>query len=170
MSNGAYDVIVVGGGPGGLFLNHGITRSHAWKRTPQWDFLIDNVFPNAELDHVSHLCETLEGADFEVLDAEGLRPHYALTCRRWAERLRANEHRAIDLVGRRRYRTWLLYLTASSLGFEQRSIGLHQVLVQRPDPEAVAEPATREEIYRGWPRHALRAADRDVGMRRARAG
>jgi cyclopropane-fatty-acyl-phospholipid synthase len=134
--------------PGGLFLNHGITRNRAWRKTPQWEFLVEHVFPNGELDHVSHICDVLEEADLEILDVESLRPHYARTCRLWAERLRANEKKAIALVGERKYRTWLLYLTSASIGFEQRSIGLHQVLVQRADPAAAVAPTTREEIYR----------------------
>lgn len=139
-----YDLLA----PGGLFLSHGITHHRAWRQTPQWEFLIEHVFPNGDLDHVSHTCDVLEEADFEVLDVEGLRPHYARTCRLWAERLRANQRRAIELVGERRYRTWLLYLTSASVGFEQRSIGLHQVLVQRPDEASACVPRTREEIYR----------------------
>lgn len=137
--------------PGGLFLNHGITHHRAWKRNPQWEFLIANVFPNGELDHISHICDVIEEADLEIHDVESLRPHYARTCRLWAERLRENQERAIALVGERKYRTWLLYLTSSSVGFEERSIGLHQVLTSRPDPAAAVVPSTREEIYRDWP-------------------
>lgn len=133
--------------PGGLFLNHGITRNRYWKRTPQWDFLIEHVFPNGELDHVSHISEVMEDARFEVVDVEGLRLHYMRTCRHWAERLRANEEKAIALVGERKYRTWLLYLTSSSVGFEQASIGLHQLLGHKRDPSLLSEPTTRESIY-----------------------
>ena len=133
--------------PGGLFLNHGITHNRAWKRTPQWDFLIEHVFPNGELDHVSHITEVMEEADLEILDVDNLRPHYARTCRHWAERLRANQRRAVELVGERTYRTWLLYLTSSSLAFEQRSLQLHQVLVSRNDARAEVVPTTREEVY-----------------------
>jgi cyclopropane-fatty-acyl-phospholipid synthase len=148
--------------PGGLFLNHGITHNRAWKRTPQWDFLVERVFPNGELDHVSHIADVMEETDFEILDVESLRPHYARTCRQWAERLRANERRAIELVGERTYRTWLLYLTSSSVAFEQRSLGLHQVLVSRPDPAAAVVPTTREAVYQVAPQAPLARA---AGMR-----
>ncbi|MEW6271898.1 MAG: cyclopropane-fatty-acyl-phospholipid synthase family protein [Thermodesulfobacteriota bacterium] len=133
--------------PGGLFLNHGITRSRYWKKTPQWDFLIEHVFPNGELDQVSHIASVMEDARFEVVDVESLRSHYARTCMHWAERLRANEDAAIRLVGERRYRTWLLYLTSSSIGFEQASIGLHQILGAKLEPGMRAVPTTREAIY-----------------------
>jgi len=134
--------------PGGLFLNHGITRNHYWTRTPQWDFLVEHVFPNAELDTVSHISSVMEQSLFEIADVEGLREHYALTCRHWAERLRANQDTAIALVGERKYRTWLLYLTSASVGFEEASIGLHQILgAKRSASVGVPLPTTRESIY-----------------------
>jgi len=147
--------------PRGLFLNHGITRNHYWTRTPQWDFLIEHVFPNGELDTVSHIATVMEQSRFEIADVDGLREHYALTCRHWAERLRANQDKAIALVGERKYRTWLLYLTSSSVGFEQASIGLHQILGAKRDPAAAAVPTTRESIYVDAPAPLARAS----GMR-----
>lgn len=144
--------------PGGLFLNHGITRNHYWKWTPQWDFLLEHVFPNGELDTVSHIASVLEEARFEVADVESLREHYAVTCRQWAERLRANRDKAIALVGERKYRTWLLYLTSSSVGFEQASIGLHQIVALRRNPSARALPTTREPIYVDPPVRLARAS------------
>jgi len=133
--------------PGGLFLNHGITRHRSWRPNPQWAFLVENVFPNGELMHVSYLTERMEEQDLEILDVESLRAHYARTCFHWAENLRANEEAAIALVGKRRYRTWRLYLTASSVNFAEGSINLHQVLARRPDPAGTIAPTTREEIY-----------------------
>ncbi len=133
--------------PGGLFLNHGITRKRHWTWNPQWEFLVENVFPNGELMHVSYITERMEEQNLEVLDVESLRSHYARTCFHWAERLRANEEAAIELVGERTYRVWLLYLAASSVNFEQGEIGLYQVLTGRPDPAARALPSTRDDIY-----------------------
>src|SRR5262249_37457366 len=56
--------------PGGVFLNHGITHRRDWKKTPQWEFLIANVFPNGELDHVSHITDVMEATKLDVLDVE----------------------------------------------------------------------------------------------------
>jgi len=147
--------------PGGLFLNHGITRNQYWTRTPQWDFLVEHVFPNGELDTMSHISTVLEEARFEVVDVESLREHYARTCRQWADRLRANQDRAVALVGERKYRTWLLYLTSASVGFEQASIGLHQILGAKRNPAVAAAPSTREAIYVERPAPLARAS----GMR-----
>src|SRR5438094_149643 len=61
--------------PGGLFLNHGITHEKHWRRTSQTEFFERHVFPNAELDNVSHTLDALEQARFEILDVEALRAH-----------------------------------------------------------------------------------------------
>jgi cyclopropane-fatty-acyl-phospholipid synthase len=134
--------------PGGLFLNHGITHEKDWRRSSQTEFLERHVFPNGEMDNVSHILDVLERARFEILDVESLRAHYARTTRQWVERLQANSERARALVGERVYRTWIAYLASSSVGFTQGSLGLYQVVAARPDP-AVREavPTTREAIY-----------------------
>jgi cyclopropane-fatty-acyl-phospholipid synthase len=141
--------------PGGLFLNHGITHGKHWRRTSQTDFLERYVFPNGEMDNVTHTLDVLERARFELLDVECLRLHYARTTRQWVERLQANAARARELVDERTYRTWVTYLAASSVAFTQGSIGLYQTLAARPDPAVRgAVPATREDIYAGWERPA----------------
>ena len=134
--------------PGGLFLNHGITHEKNWRRSSQTEFLERYVFPNGEMDNVSHILDVLERARFEIRDVESLREHYARTTQHWVERLQANAERARALVGERIYRTWIAYLAASSVGFTQGSLGLYQVVALRPDPAArAAVPSTREEIY-----------------------
>ena len=134
--------------PGGLFLNHGITHEKQWRRSSQTDFLERHVFPNGEMDNVSHTLDVLERARFEILDVEALRAHYASTTRQWVDRLQANAERARALVGERVYRTWLLYLAGSSVSFTQGSIGLYQIVATRPDPAAATVlPTTREAIY-----------------------
>ena len=133
--------------PGGLFLNHGITHERHWKWTPQWDFITHFVFPNGELDHVSHILSVMEDVNWEVRDVEQLREHYSRTCRQWAERLEQNRRRALELVPEKTYRIWRLYLTASSVYFAEGSIGLYQVVAAKPAATA-AIPLTREDVYR----------------------
>ena len=138
--------------PGGLFLNHGITHEKHWRRSSQTKFLERHVFPNGEIDNVTHTLDVLERARFEILDVECLRAHYARTTRQWVERLQANATRARALVGERVYRTWLTYLASSSVGFSEGSLGLYQVVAARPDPAVRhATPTTREALYA--PRH-----------------
>jgi cyclopropane-fatty-acyl-phospholipid synthase len=135
---------------GGLFLNHGITRLRHWKRTPQWDFLLAHVFPNGDLTHISHLTEEMESAHFEILDVENLREHYAKTCASWTRRLQAAEKRAIACVGPKTYRTWLVYLAASAVAFEEGSIFLHQTLARKSGETAIS-PRNRGRLYRNLP-------------------
>ena len=138
--------------PQGLFLNHGITRMRHWKHTPQWDYLIENVFPGGDLTHISHLTETMEDEHFDILDVENLRPHYARTCALWAARLKKNESQSAALVGKKTCRIWLLYLAASAVAFEEGSIHLHQTLAAKTMQNATTTPTSRENTYRDWPR------------------
>ena len=78
--------------PGGLFLNHGITRLHA--KPPRGPTFIDRyVFPDGELHPVNDIIGALEAGGFEIRDVESLREHYALTLRRWVANLAAEPRR-----------------------------------------------------------------------------
>ncbi|MFN0168549.1 MAG: class I SAM-dependent methyltransferase [Bryobacteraceae bacterium] len=130
----------------GLFLNHGIARPRTVKPGPDWIFLQKRVFPGGDLPPLDEVVRQAEIAGFEVLDVENLRPHYALTCRTWVERLRANEEACRTLVGGKVYRTWLLYLAASAVCFADGYTDVHQVLMAKrahPAPRRLS----RREIY-----------------------
>src|SRR5439155_1365536 len=107
---------------GGLYLNHGIVHEFHWKATSQTEFLYRHVFPNGDLAGLSETLTEIERAGFEIVDVEGLRLHYARTCRQWVERLRERADEARALAGERTYRTWLLYLTCSAVAFAESSI------------------------------------------------
>ena len=117
--------------PGGLFLNHGITRlvPHAPKPDP---FISRYVFPDGELHPLTDILDAMQRVRLEVRDVETLRDHYPLTLRRWAANLEANREQAIAEVGPQRERVWRLYLLGSALGFEAGEISVHQVLAARP--------------------------------------
>ena len=114
--------------PKGLFLNHGIIRPQLVKETAETVFWTRQVFPGAQIVHLSDVILEAEKAGFEVLDVENLRPHYALTCRAWVERLRQNESECVRLAGREKYRSWLLLLAAAAFTFEDGLTDLCQVL------------------------------------------
>lgn len=116
---------------GGLFLNHGITIRDGAPPSSQMEFLTRHVFPGGELASLGCTIQAAERAGLEVLDVENLRSHYVHTTREWATRLQANAARARALVGERRYRTWLVYLAAASIAFEEGWIALHQVVARR---------------------------------------
>ncbi len=104
-------------------------------------------FPDGELVPVSDAILFAEAAGFEVRDVENLREHYALTLRRWVQRLESRHADAVRLASETIYRTWRLYLSASVYGFESGSISVNQSLLARPDGGKAGLPLTREDIY-----------------------
>jgi cyclopropane-fatty-acyl-phospholipid synthase len=133
-------------GPGGRLLNHAIS-SPGGSRISSRSFIGRYVFPDGELLDVGTTAIAMQRAGFELRDVEALREHYALTLRAWVSNLQDNWSRAVELVGLQRARVWLLYMSASALGFEDGGIGIHQVLGVVPDETgASAMPASR----RSW--------------------
>jgi cyclopropane-fatty-acyl-phospholipid synthase len=129
---------------GGYFLNHGIVRPEVVRRDPETLFLANEIFPGGELVRLTDVIRSAEQAGFEVFDIENLRPHYALTCRAWVDRLLKNRAESLKYVDGETYRTWLLYLAASAASFESANTEIHQVLfLKRGQPR----PLTRDFLY-----------------------
>jgi cyclopropane-fatty-acyl-phospholipid synthase len=134
--------------PGGLFLNHGITRAgEGWPDTTDTRFINRYVFPGGELDSVGNVIRAMERAGFEILDVEALRPHYALTLRRWVERLERRREDARGLVPDAVVRLWRLYMLACAREFEAGSIGVHQILAAKRGAPPADLPLTRAHLY-----------------------
>ena len=70
----------------------------------------------------------MQDSGFEVRHSENLREHYAKTLHGWCDNLEANWDACVAEVGEERARVWRLYMAGSRLGFERRSIELHQIL------------------------------------------
>lgn len=96
------------------------------------DFMDRYVFPDGELFEVGSAVTHLQSAGLEVRHVESLRPHYALTLRRWVANLEQRWDEAVALVGERRARVWRLYMALSARGFERGTIAVHQVLAVHP--------------------------------------
>ena len=133
-------------GPDGLFLNHGIVRPQSVRDGPESRFLRNYVFPGGELAHLTDVVRAAEDVGFEVLDVENLRPHYAITCSHWVRRLLSAEGICMEHVGRQTYRIWLLYLSASSLSFQDGQTDVYQVLFAKRSSRA--RHLTREYIFK----------------------
>jgi len=141
----------------GIFLNHAIARrskrderkalSHI---TPEKRMILKYIFPGSELAPVGYSVSSMEAYGFEVHDVEAWREHYALTTRRWCERLQANKARAVELVGLERYNLWVAYLAGVSFGFKAGSILIFQTLATKrgkaKGPSGL--PPTRADLYR----------------------
>jgi cyclopropane-fatty-acyl-phospholipid synthase len=132
--------------PGGLVLNHGITRPEHVHDGPETLFVRRKVFPGGELARLADVVRLAECAGFEVIDVENLRPHYALTCRAWARRLQENVTQCLRQVDPPVYRTWLLALAASAVFFDNGRLNINQLLLFKPG-DASRRPFTREYIY-----------------------
>ena len=146
--------------PGGLFLNHCITKDRADPRTVaklltwrEGDFTKRYVFPDGELVPLDVLIRAGLAAGFETRDVESLREHYARTLREWVRRLEAAEAKATALVGPQLYRIWRLHMAGGAASFASGRLTIHQVLYARRD-EAGAVPGlpwSRSDLYRGVP-------------------
>ena len=134
--------------PGGLFLNHGITRPAPIQSDAQSLFIARSVFPGGQIVHLHDVIHAAENAGLEVLDVENLRRHYALTCRTWVDRLTARREACLQVVDRPTWRTWQLYLAGSSVAFEEGGLGLHQILLAKRGANG-ATPMTRDYMYPG---------------------
>jgi cyclopropane-fatty-acyl-phospholipid synthase len=138
---------------GGVFLNHGITRRakrnvrNFGKISRGKRVILKYIFPGAELDHLGHTLQVMESSGFEVHDVEGLRRHYARTCRLWHDRLAARRAAAVALIGPQRYRMWLAYLAGVTVGFEHGPMRVYQTVATK-QLAAAGLPATREDLYR----------------------
>ena len=75
----------------------------------------------------------LEAAGLEVVDVHSLREHYVWTVRPWLDTLQDNRSEAIRLIGAEQYRVWRLYLAGAALAFAENRMGVHQILLVRPD-------------------------------------
>jgi len=64
--------------PGGLLLNHCITRPHN-RRQETGHFIDRYVFPDGELTGSGRIITQAQDVGLEVLHEENLREHYALT-------------------------------------------------------------------------------------------
>jgi len=114
--------------PGGRLLNHCITRPTTTEENRLGGFIDRYVFPDGELEGVGTIVTAMQDNGLEVRHEENLREHYARTLAGWCANLTNHWDEAVAEVGAGRARVWALYMAGSRLGFERRTIELHQVL------------------------------------------
>jgi len=137
--------------PGGVVMNHGVTSAalDGKRASTGNDFVERYVFPDGELTHISHVLDVMARQDFEILDVESLRRHYARTLWHWVTRLESKQMEARRLVGEEKYRTWRAYLSGFAYAFEQGWNNIYQILAAKPLADGVIDyPMTREHVYR----------------------
>lgn len=98
-------------------------------------FMESYVAPDMYMRPLGETLNFLEAAGLEVVDVHSLREHYVWTVRPWLDTLQDNASEAIALVGEEQFRVWLLYLAGAALAFEENRMGVHQILMVRPDAD-----------------------------------
>jgi len=120
--------------PGGLLLNHGITRpDNLHPGLARRGFIGRYVFPDGELTGSGDVVGSMEDAGLEVQHQENLRVHYARTLQRWCENLAENWDECVAEADVATAKIWGLYMAGSRLAFERNGIQLHQILATRTD-------------------------------------
>ncbi|MFQ5645802.1 MAG: class I SAM-dependent methyltransferase [bacterium] len=141
----------------GIFLNHSIARRAKQvsrrkfrKLNTEKKLFQKYIFPGFELDSLGHTLVSMESSGFEIRDMENWREHYALTSRHWVQNLNARREEAVNLIGKERYRMWVLYLTGVSLAFTDGPLLIYQTVgVKRGSVKGVSGmPPTRSYLYR----------------------
>ena len=117
--------------PGGLLLNHCITRPHN-RRQEVGPFTDRYVFPDGELTGSGRIISEAQNAGLEVIHSENLRSHYAMTLAAWCANLVEHWEDCVAEVGEGTARTWGLYMAGSRYSFESNGLQLHQMLAVRP--------------------------------------
>jgi cyclopropane-fatty-acyl-phospholipid synthase len=131
----------------GLFLNQGITSDiEGWPNNLGHTFVNRYVFPDGQLDTLSNIQQQMALAQFEVLDVESMRAHYALTLRCWITQLTQQHAAALQYVSEATFRIWLSYMTASRLSFENGHLGLYQILICQRQASPLQLPLTRRHM------------------------
>ena len=137
----------------GLLLHHAIVRRARranFRRKPaEYAAMTRYIFPGGELDHIGLSLDNLEIHEFELHDVEGLREHYAKTCRIWAERLYARRHEAEAMIGEAKTHAWLLYLARCAIAFERGASAIFQTVASKRAHGASGLPPTRADLYVG---------------------
>ncbi|HEX3824521.1 MAG TPA: class I SAM-dependent methyltransferase [Mycobacteriales bacterium] len=119
--------------PQGRLMNHCITRPTTTERVHIRGFIDRYVFPDGELEGVGRIISAMQDNGFEIRHEENLREHYAKTLHGWCDNLNDHWDEAVKEVGLGRAKVWALYMAGSRLGFERRTIELHQVVGVRVD-------------------------------------
>jgi cyclopropane-fatty-acyl-phospholipid synthase len=98
------------------------------------DFIKRYIFPGGELVSVGAVNDAASHASgLRLTHLEDLTPHYAETLRRWRTRMFENLPRMRSMgLDDRFLRMWEFYLCYCEGGFEERSIGLVQAVLEKP--------------------------------------
>ncbi|WP_353940839.1 cyclopropane-fatty-acyl-phospholipid synthase family protein [Streptomyces sp. HUAS MG91] len=113
-------------------------------------FIEAYIAPDMHMRPLGETVALLESAGLEVRSAESLREHYVRTVEAWHRTLEERWSDVVRLVGEETARVWRLYLVGGALAFDERRMGVDQILAVRPTADGhAAMPATQQDWYTG---------------------
>jgi cyclopropane-fatty-acyl-phospholipid synthase len=102
------------------------------KSVPEHRFLLQEIFPEAELPTLGNIIEASDGL-FELVALRNDREDYERTTRVWAQRLVARRAEAVGVAGEATVARYVRYLKMSSILFHYGRIGLLRLTFRRLD-------------------------------------
>ncbi|MEB8336871.1 cyclopropane-fatty-acyl-phospholipid synthase family protein [Streptomyces endophyticus] len=116
-------------------------------------FIEAYIAPDMHMRPLGETVDLLETAGLEVRSVESLREHYVRTVAAWHRTLEERWSDFVALVGEETARVWRLYLVGGALAFEERRMGVDQILAVRPTATGHSgAPATPRDWYPGLDR------------------
>ncbi|MFI7387196.1 class I SAM-dependent methyltransferase [Streptomyces sp. NPDC049813] len=113
-------------------------------------FIEAYIAPDMHMRPLGETVGLLEAAGLEVRAVESMREHYVRTVDAWHRTLEERWADVVRLIGEEQARVWRLYLVGGALAFEQRRMGVDQILAVRPSPTGLSgAPATAKDWYLG---------------------
>lgn len=129
--------------PGGLLLLHTITRRI---ECPISGWIDRYIFPGGYIPSWREVVSQLAERDLNLLDAEDLRTHYAMTLDRWSANFDEVRDQVRSIYGEPFVRMWWLYLRGAAAAFWFGGLHIHQFLCCHGITQE--HPLTRAYIYR----------------------
>jgi len=118
--------------PGAPFLVQQMSRA-AGNSPGGGPFIEAYIAPDMHMRPLGETIGLLEAGGFEVRGVQALREHYVRTGEVWLANLETRWREVVALVGEEVARVWRLYLVGGGLAFEERRMGVDQILVRTPD-------------------------------------
>jgi cyclopropane-fatty-acyl-phospholipid synthase len=126
----------------GLALLHTITHA---KETPTDPWIDKYIFPGGYIPSLREIVTLLPDYEFNTIDIENLRIHYAMTLDHWAERFENRLDEVRQMFDERFVRMWRLYLQSCAAFFRTGDLHIHQILFSKGTNNDLA--LTREYLY-----------------------